>query len=75
MRPYLLPSLLLLTGCAARPDPAPEEVRMNAAVKERYWRLQADQRRAPVRGVEVRVPARVEDGARRVPTIIEIKLP
>lgn len=75
MRMLLPLSFLLLSGCTTPPAPTPEEVRTNAAVKERYWRMQAAQQVPPQHRVSVLQPQRVEDGARRVPTIIQLDYP
>ncbi|MDD3179502.1 MAG: hypothetical protein PHQ04_04040 [Opitutaceae bacterium] len=68
-------SLLFLVGCTTPPAPTPDEVRANAAVKDRYWRMQAAQQTGPHRSVPILQPERVEDGARRVPTVIQLEYP
>ncbi|MEN9404002.1 MAG: hypothetical protein RL091_2705 [Verrucomicrobiota bacterium] len=75
MRMLLPLSLLLITGCTTPPPPKPDELRANAAVKERYWRMQAAQQIGPRRSVAIRLPERIEDGARRVSTIIQLDYP
>ena len=75
MRMLLPLSFLLLTGCAAPTAPTPAEVRANAAVKERYWRMQAAQQSTPHRSVPILQPERVDDGARRAPTVIQLDYP
>lgn len=75
MRMLLPLSLLLITGCTTPPAPSPDELRANATVKERYWRMQAAQQSGPRRSVAIRLPERVEDGARRVPTVIQLDYP
>lgn len=75
MRRLLPLSLLLITGCTTPPAPSPDEVRANSAVKERYWRMQAVQQTGPRRSVAIRLPERVEDGARRVSTVIHLDYP
>ena len=75
MRMILPLSLLLITGCITSPPPKPDELRANAAVKERYWRMQAAQQTGPRRSVAIRLPERIEDGARRVPTFIQLNHP
>lgn len=75
MRMLLPLSLLLITGCATPPAPFTDELRVNAAVKERYWRMQATQQTGPRRSVTIWLPERVEDGARRVPSFIQLEYP
>lgn len=75
MRMLLLLSLLLITGCTTPPAPSPDELRTNAAVKERYWRMQTAQQIGARRSVAIRLPERVEDGARRVSTVIQLNYP
>lgn len=75
MRMLLPLSLLLITGCTTPPPPKPDELRANATVKERYWRIQATQQTGPHRSVTIRLPERVEDGARRMPSIIQLDYP
>lgn len=75
MRTILPLSFLLLAGCTTPPAPNPDEVRINAAVKERYWTMQAAQQHGPVRIVNVLQPERVDDGARRVPSPMPLKYP
>ena len=75
MRLTPLLSLLLCAGCAHPPVP-PDAV--NQAVKARYWAIQETQRQsapAPVTRLRLRQPARLEDGALRVPSTVEIILP
>lgn len=68
----LLLSVLVITGCAHRPEPVDP---VDQAVKARYWAIQELQRVAP-RPATVRLPLhkpeRIEDGARRVPSTEEI---
>lgn len=75
MRTFLPLSFLLLAGCTTSPAPNPDEVRINAAVKERYWAMQAAQQHAPSRIVNVIQPECVEGGARRAPTVIQLTYP
>jgi len=75
MSRLLLLNLLILSSCATPPVPTPDEVRVNAAVKERYWRMQAAQRTGPHRTVPILQPECVENGARRVPTLIQLDYP
>ena len=75
MPKILLLNLLILAGCTTPPAPNPDEARINAAVKERYWRMQAAQQHRPPRIVNVLQPGRVEDGARRVPTPTQLAYP
>jgi len=75
MRMLLPLSLLLITGCTTPPPPKPDELRANAAVKERYWRMQTAQQIGPRRSVPIQLPERVESGARRVPTVIQLNYP
>lgn len=75
MRMFLPLSFLLLAGCITPPAPNPDEVRINAAVKERYWAMQAAQRQRPARIVNVLQAERVEAGARRVPATIQLEYP
>lgn len=75
MRPWLLLSLLGLTGCIHRPEPADP---VDQAVKARYWAIQEAQRvrtESPARRLPLRKPERIEQGARRVPSTEEIILP
>ena len=75
MRLFLPLSLLLCAGCA---HPAGPETAVNQAVKTRYWAIQEAQQQcpsAPVARVLLRQPARLEDGALRVPSTVEIILP
>jgi hypothetical protein len=75
MRRLLPLSLLLCTGCA---HPAGPEAAVNQAVKARYWATQEAQRKSPpgpAARVRLRQPARLEDGALRVPSTVEIFLP
>ncbi|MBS0661682.1 MAG: hypothetical protein JSR48_00330 [Verrucomicrobia bacterium] len=67
--------LVVLGGCATPPVPAPDEVRVNAAVKERYWAIQAGQRVPRGTKVPILMPERVEDGVMRVPRTIELDYP
>ena len=75
MRSLLPLSLLLFAGCATPPVTKPDELSASQAVKARYWDIQAEQHRAPDRTIPLVQPEHVEDGALRVPTIIEIRLP
>lgn len=75
MRMLLPLSLLLITGCTTPSTLSLDELRANAAVKGRYWRMQAAQQTGPRGSVAIRLPERVEDGARRVPTIIQLDYP
>jgi hypothetical protein len=75
MRLFLLLSLLLCAGCA---HPAAPEAAVNQMVKSRYWAIQEAQRQSPPAAVvrlRLRQPARLEDGALRVPSTLEIILP
>ncbi len=75
MRLFLPFSVLLCAGCA---HPAAPEAAVNQAVKARYWAIQEAQRQsppAPVVRLRLRQPARLEHGALRVPSIVEIILP
>jgi hypothetical protein len=75
MRSLLPLSILLLAGCTTRPATNPDELGASQAVKARYWEIQARQRSAPERTIQLVLPERVEDGTLRVPTIIELPLP
>ena len=66
---------LLLAGCATPPAPTPEALHANSAVKERYWAIQEAQRNPRVTKVPILLPERVEDGAKRVPKLIELEFP
>lgn len=75
MRQFLPLSLLLCAGCAHPAAPTPA---VNQAVKGRYWAIQEAQRQSPpppVARIRLRQPARLEDGALRVPSTVEIVLP
>ncbi len=68
MRPWLLLSVVVLAGCAHRPE-TPEPV--DQAVKARYWAIQDAQRERSTSGVRrppLHQPGRFEDGARRAPS-------
>ena len=75
MRSRLPLSLLLFAGCATPPVTNPAELSASQAVKARYWDIQARQRHAPERTIPLVQPKHVEDGALRVPTFTEIRLP
>lgn len=68
----LLNLLFALAGCASKKPPTDQT---NQAVKMRYWAIQdANRERIPL-AVPVRLPERVEDGARRVPSTEILVLP
>ena len=75
MRSLLPLSLLLFAGCATRPVTNPDELSASQVVKTRYWEIQARQSHAPARTIPLTQPEHVEDGALRVPTIAQIRLP
>jgi len=75
MRRFLPLSLLMCAGCA---HPAAPEAVVNQTVKARYWAIQEAQRQsppAPATRIQLRQPARLENGAQRVPSTVEIILP
>lgn len=72
MRPWLSLSVIVLAGCAHRPE-SPDPV--GQAVKARYWAIQEAQRERPAAKairLPLHRPERFEDGARRVPSTVEI---
>jgi hypothetical protein len=73
MRTFVLLNLVFaLAGCASKNPPTDQT---NQAVKMRYWAIQdANRERIPL-ALPVRLPERVEYGARRVPSTKIIVLP
>ena len=69
----MIPLLLLLAGCASAPGPEPLTV--DPHVQESYWAIQAAQQQPRPRKIPILLPERIEDGAKRVPTVIELEVP
>lgn len=72
MRPWLLLSVLVFAGCVHRPEKTDS---VDQTVKARYWAIQEAQRvgpATPMVRLPLHQPERFEDGARRVPSTVEI---